>query len=154
MYMTGQECDYEATQKGHLATHLKSVHRGQKFRWPECDYEATIKDNLARHRKSLHIRQKFKCQECDYEATQKGHLALLPIWNLCTEDKSFSVQSVIMKQHRKVVFLPIWSLCTEDKSFSVQCVHFWPCGNRAWGVTSNLNIQLSKDFVTGVTRMK
>ena len=37
------ECGHEFTWKSSLATHIKSVHMGQKFQCPECDYEATKK---------------------------------------------------------------------------------------------------------------
>ena len=49
-----RECDYQATQKGNLASHHKSVHMGQKFQCPECDHQFTRKDSLVRHKKSVH----------------------------------------------------------------------------------------------------
>ena len=69
------ERDYKTTWNGDLATHLKSVHRGQTFLCQEHD--TTLKGNLARLLKSVHRGQ------------------------------SSSVQSVIMKPHRKVILLDI-----------------------------------------------
>ena len=63
------QCDYEATQKGSLATHRKSLHLGQKFHCPYCDFEATRKGSRATHHKSVHLGQKFLCPDCDYEST-------------------------------------------------------------------------------------
>ena len=44
------------------------MHMGQKFHCPDCEYQATEKGNLIKHHKSMHMGQKFQCQECEYEA--------------------------------------------------------------------------------------
>ena len=49
-YPCGQ-CEYHATQKGHLDEHTKSVHDGIKYPCKQCDYQATSKGNLDRHRR-------------------------------------------------------------------------------------------------------
>ena len=48
------DCDYKVTQEGNLATHLKSMHRGQPFCCLESDYKDTQKRSLATHLTSLH----------------------------------------------------------------------------------------------------
>ena len=52
--LLGDQCDYKATQKGHLLTHIKSIHEGVKFPCAQCDYKATTKGSLFRHMKSRH----------------------------------------------------------------------------------------------------
>ena len=52
----------------------KSVHEGQMFQCPQCEYKATFKVNLQTHLKSVHEGQKFQCPQCEFKATQKGNL--------------------------------------------------------------------------------
>ena len=39
-------CDYKATKKGNLLTHIKSKHEGVRFPCDQCDYKATWKRYL------------------------------------------------------------------------------------------------------------
>ena len=48
------QCDYKATKKGTLSTHMKSIHKGIKYPCDQCDYKATTKCNLLRHFNSVH----------------------------------------------------------------------------------------------------
>ena len=43
------ECNFKATQKGHLLTHKKSVYEGVKFPCDQCFYKATRKNHLLTH---------------------------------------------------------------------------------------------------------
>ena len=45
---------FQATQKGILQKHIKSIHEGQKFPCPLCEYKATEKGSLQKHIKSVH----------------------------------------------------------------------------------------------------
>ena len=47
-------CDYKATMKHHLKTHIDSVHMGVKFPCDQCDYKASRADNLRRHERKTH----------------------------------------------------------------------------------------------------
>ena len=68
------QCDYKATQKGNLWTHLKSKHKGVKYPCDQCDYKASYKGHLLTHLKSIHEGVKYPCDQCDYKATKKGSL--------------------------------------------------------------------------------
>ena len=68
------QCNYKATQRGHLLRHIKSIHDGVKFPCDQCDYKATQKGDLLRHIKSKHEGVKFLCVQCDYKATRKDNL--------------------------------------------------------------------------------
>ena len=46
-------CDYKATDNGHLKTHIKSVHEGLKFQCPHCEHSATQKGHMKNHIKNL-----------------------------------------------------------------------------------------------------
>ena len=48
------QCEYKATQKSNLQTHIKSIHDGQTFPCTQCDYKATFKSSLSRHIKCRH----------------------------------------------------------------------------------------------------
>ena len=65
------QCDYKATKKYHLQTHIKSIHEGQTFACAQCDYRAKWKRYLQTHIKSVHEGQKFKCTQCDYTVKKK-----------------------------------------------------------------------------------
>ena len=53
-------CEYKATQKAHLRTHIKSIHEGQKFPCSQCEYKSTKKTLLQKHVKSVHGEDKSK----------------------------------------------------------------------------------------------
>ena len=57
-----QQCDYKAKQKGHLLTHIKTIHEGVKFPCEQCDYKATQKVSILRHVKSKHKVVKLHCE--------------------------------------------------------------------------------------------
>ena len=66
------QCDYKATEKSNLKTHIDSVHNGVIYKCPLCDYQATRKGALKVHINSVHNAIKYKCLQCDYQATRKG----------------------------------------------------------------------------------
>ena len=68
------QCDFKATWKSKLFTHIKSVHKGLKFPCDQCDFKATSKSHLIRHIKSIHEGIKFPCGQCDYKATRQEYL--------------------------------------------------------------------------------
>ena len=68
------ECEYKATWKGNLQTHIKSIHKGITFPCSECDYKATDKSNLQRHIRTIHKGETFPCPECDFKAKFKTGL--------------------------------------------------------------------------------
>ena len=53
---------------------LKNGNKGVKFPCDQCDYRATKKCNLLTHINSIHRGFQLLCGQCDYKATQKGHL--------------------------------------------------------------------------------
>ena len=69
------QCDYKATWKSHLLTHIKSIHEGLKIHCDQCDYKSTGRPNLLRHIKSKHEGYKFHCDQCDFKATGKHNLS-------------------------------------------------------------------------------
>lgn len=75
MSVEGQIFSYpQQTTKGHLQTHIKSVHEGLKFQCPQCEHKATRERNLHMHIKSVHEGLKFQCPHCDHKATQNSSL--------------------------------------------------------------------------------
>ena len=57
------QCEYKATKRGNLQTHINSVHIGQKFNCPQCEHKATQRGHLQTHIKSVHEGQKFKASK-------------------------------------------------------------------------------------------
>ena len=41
-----QQCNYKATQKGHVKQHRESKHEGVKYVCYHCEYQATTRDSL------------------------------------------------------------------------------------------------------------
>ena len=68
------QCDYQATKRGHLKTHFESVHEGIKYAFNQCDYKATLQCNLKTHIESKHDGVKYACGQCDYQATTQRSL--------------------------------------------------------------------------------
>ena len=48
------KCEYQATTKGSVDRHRKSVHEGIRYPCRQCEYQAATKGNLERHRRSIH----------------------------------------------------------------------------------------------------
>ena len=48
------QCDYKATQKSSLVTHIKLKHKGVVFPCDQCDYKAFRKGDLLNHKKLKH----------------------------------------------------------------------------------------------------
>ena len=61
-------CDYQATTKGCLAQHQRSVHEGKKYPCRECDHQTTSKSDLNKHQRAIHEGKKYPCRQCDYQA--------------------------------------------------------------------------------------
>ena len=118
------ECEYKATWKGHLQTHIKAIHKGETFQCPDCDYRATRKGHLQTHIKSIHRGETFPCPECDYKATKKvvfGDTSkqFIMVKNVI-KVKHFNVQTVITKQHGKTIFRDTSNQYTKVKHFNFQ----------------------------------
>ena len=68
-------CDYLATDKSILRTHIRSVYEGKIFPCELYAYLASYESSLLRtHIKSIHEEEKFPCESCDYLATLKSNL--------------------------------------------------------------------------------
>ena len=48
------QCDYQATERGSVKTHIQNIHEGVRHDCNHCDYKATQKSNLKYHIKSKH----------------------------------------------------------------------------------------------------
>ena len=48
------QCNYKATRKDSLLTHIQSRHEGVRFPCPRCNYKATQMENLSTHINSIH----------------------------------------------------------------------------------------------------
>ena len=94
----GLGCDYNATKKCHLQSHMIRIHRYQTYQCsechhkatnkntlklhngktkepcPECDYKASLQTSLRTHILSDHRGVTFSCPHCDYKAAQKSVL--------------------------------------------------------------------------------
>ena len=60
MKFSCEQCDYKAAWKGHLISHINSIHEGVKFPCEQCDYKATWKGDLSTHIRSIHEGGKHK----------------------------------------------------------------------------------------------
>ena len=57
-------CDYSATQKSILQTHIETIHEGKKFPCSQCESTFTQTGSLKTHIKSVHNGLKFPCTQC------------------------------------------------------------------------------------------
>ena len=68
------QCDYKATRKQDLKTHIQSVHQKITVSCEKCDKQFSNDPNLRKHNATVHEGVRYKCEHCDYKATQRGHL--------------------------------------------------------------------------------
>ena len=56
------QCDYKATQKGHLRQHIDSVHGDKQYSCDQCDLKSKWKGSLKQHIDTVHgdVRHKTK----------------------------------------------------------------------------------------------
>ena len=54
-----RQCKYQATEKGALEKHKKTVHEGGKYPCRQCDYKVTSMRNVTQHQRA--IREGMKC---------------------------------------------------------------------------------------------
>ena len=68
------QCDFAASQVGHLRTHLKT-HSGEKSnKCDQCDYASSQAGHLRTHLKTHSGEKSYKCDQCDYASSRAGHL--------------------------------------------------------------------------------
>jgi len=68
-------CEYKATFKWNLQTHIKSVHEGVRYSCKLCDYKATTKCGLKKHEESIHEGTfRYKCEQCEYKSSYISNL--------------------------------------------------------------------------------
>ncbi len=68
-------CDQRFGHSSHRITHMKTVHDRIKYRYLQCEYEATQKSHLYSHINSVHLRKyPFNCKYCDHGCTHSKHL--------------------------------------------------------------------------------
>ena len=48
------KCDYQATKKSNLTTHIQSLHKGVKYACNQCDQQFTAQRSLKMHIQSKH----------------------------------------------------------------------------------------------------
>ena len=48
------QCEYKATKKGSLKSHIESVHEKVQYPCNQCEYKATQNGNLKRHIQTIH----------------------------------------------------------------------------------------------------
>ena len=46
------QCNYKATQKGHLKAHIQSKHENVKFHCDKCDFKVAMHRNYRKERKT------------------------------------------------------------------------------------------------------
>ena len=71
-----KNCDGRFTQKGHWRLHYESIHELKKWKCDQCDHEATEHGHLKTHMRTHVMSDRYFCHEenCDYSAAQKRDL--------------------------------------------------------------------------------
>ena len=65
------QCEYKATQKWSLKSHIESILDNVAYSCDQCEYKATQKPKLKSHIESIHGNVTYSCDNCEYKATQK-----------------------------------------------------------------------------------
>ena len=67
------QCDYKATTKVSIQTHIRSTHYREFFPCPtlECEFKTSQKTYLQKHIKAIHEGLTLSCSDCDYKTSFK-----------------------------------------------------------------------------------
>ena len=65
------QCAFKASRKHDLQKHIQSKHEGITYPCTHCDYQATRQDNLQHHISAKHSDNILKCDHCDYQTKWK-----------------------------------------------------------------------------------
>ena len=77
-------CEYVATQNGHLKRHVIAKHSGERLECKSCGKKFTLKESLRRHVKEVHGNQMFlPCPECDFVGRRQDSLNYHLQWKHC-----------------------------------------------------------------------
>jgi len=68
------QCEYVATQNGHLKRHVFAKHSLVKVECKNCEKKFTLKESLRRHVKEVHGNTTFSCPECDFVGRRQDSL--------------------------------------------------------------------------------
>ena len=107
-----RQCDYKATQKSNLKTHIESTHEGVKFQCNQCDYKATKQSNLKMHIESVHKGVKYPCCQCDYKATKqsnlKNHIKSVQFFVLLKDTCDLKTSTLDLNRSRHIFSLDLY----------------------------------------------
>ena len=67
-------CDFTASWKGSLRTHIKTIHEREISPCLQCDLRFKDPSSLSRHIRVIHKGITFQCSKCDYEAKERFKL--------------------------------------------------------------------------------
>ena len=82
-------------------------HKNIKYPCTVCDFEATYKENLATHVLAIHERKRFNCDTCDADFSTKSnytetmHKLLQKLSKIC----DFETKMTIVKINSKLIFI-------------------------------------------------
>jgi len=68
------QCEYVASQNGHLKRHVTAKHGVERFECKLCGKKFTLKESLRRHVKEVHGNHIFPCPECDFVGKRQDSL--------------------------------------------------------------------------------
>ena len=115
------ECDYVATQTGHLKTHIEIKHKGIRYPCSKCDYAAKTAINLNIHVKNIHKikheRVRIPCSQCEYSATDtstlKRHVEMAALIKGELDVEEFEIKEKIVSIKEDILpFSTVEDTCT------------------------------------------
>ena len=115
------ECDYVATQTGHLKTHIEIKHKGIRYPCSKCDYAAKTAINLNIHVKNIHKikheRVRIPCSQCEYSATDtstlKRHVEMAALIKGELDVEEFEIKEEIVSIKEDILpFSTVEDTCT------------------------------------------
>ena len=98
------QCEFIASYRDQLDTHIAYEHEGRVFRCDNCDFIGKNRHNLRNHLFSHHKEKVYNCDKCEYKCAEKSSLKKHSLGHsriICNECDHVTFSKKDLQKHKK-----------------------------------------------------